>query len=278
MDDNAYRQSLESKIRNRSKGLGVHANIVRRQETLKRFLIRLAALDLNWYLKGALILEARIALADKSVSAKTMDADIGALRTADLLLNQIRDATVLKPDDRFIYRIDKVAQGLADGADYRVYIDVQLDGRHWDRFKLDISDDRYMSGVDIEDLSLGQDLAGMDLGVVRAQPIEYALAEKLDAYTKRELEYSSRERDLYDMVYLAELATEKQLEAGVVRQALEAVFAGVSRPVPKRLREPPEHWPDKSSVRSGMVQSKQEAFERAERFWNPILGESLPGC
>lgn len=272
MDDESYRASLEERIRKRAKSLGVLATTVRRQETLKLFLDRLANQSDAWCLKGALLLEARLAKRNPVLASRTKDADLGAQEPLEELLVAIRRACVYSEGDRFTF----IAAGptTGHGADCCVRIDVYLAGRLWDRLKLDLSHDEYIQTGDVEPHDLGVDLDDNRLAKINAQPLAYALADKLDAYTKRPEALSSREHNLPDMVALAELAAKQGLSVGRLRKALRYVFA--DRDVPGKLPKPPSHWPNELSHRAtGGLITKEEAYGLAARFWDPVLTGKL---
>lgn len=135
----AFRRALEDRLAAASKAENTDLQRMRRQVAFDRLLVRLFAEgNPPWRLKGGYALELKLAIA-----RTTRDLDLGlsaiTLQAEDLLV-ALQDAASGETGDFFIYHIGEPVMDL-DGAPYggsRHPVDVNLDGRLFARFHLDI--------------------------------------------------------------------------------------------------------------------------------------------
>jgi hypothetical protein len=103
---------------------------------------------------------------------------------------------------------------------------------------------------------------------------DHQLAEKLHAYTRRYSgESSSRARDLFDMLVIAEQIVLP--DGATVTAAARETFRLRSTPWPPRLREPPDDWAHPwttyTAAHALRWTSLDDAHIALRHFWNPIL-------
>lgn len=238
-----FRQALETRL-GAASGAG-RASLVRlrKEVVFERLFARLVAVaSERWILKGALALDYRFG--DRARTTRDVDLAVRgdeASATADLLAAQALDL-----DDFFSFAIERTGtlDRLVDGAAVRYHVVAELAGRTFDEFVLDVGFDPPI-GVEPDRLH-GPDLlafAGVDPVVVRALPLEFAVAEKVHAYTRSYSEGSFASTCVKDLVDLVLIAGEAALDAQRLREALDATFGRrATHPLPARLPRPPADW------------------------------------
>ncbi len=131
-------------------------------------------------------------------------------------------------------------------------------------------------------------LQGMDLlsfaGIAPASfpvfPLAQHLAEKLHAYTQPRTRENSRVKDLVDLALIPTLAS---IAADQLHAALAATFSRTEgHALPARLPDPPLSWVVPFSTISAATPGAPtsdlgNAYERAARFWDPVLAGRVPG-
>jgi hypothetical protein len=238
-----FRQALETRLGAASRAGRPSLARLRKEVAFDRLLARLMAVAPDrWILKGALALDYRFG--DRARTTRDVDLAMRgdeAAATADLLTVQAHDL-----GDFFSFAIERTGtlDQSADGAAGRYHVVAELAGRTFDAFVLDVGFDP-PAGVEPDRLP-GPDLlsfAGIDPVVVPALPLEFAVAEKVHAYTRSygdQGRASTRVKDLVDLVLVAGAAT---LDARPLREALDATFEGrATHPLPLRLPGPPADW------------------------------------
>ncbi|MEO5965960.1 MAG: nucleotidyl transferase AbiEii/AbiGii toxin family protein [Candidatus Limnocylindrales bacterium] len=238
-----FREALETRLGAASRSGGPSLARLRKEVVFDRLLARLVAVAPDrWILKGALALDYRFG--DRARTTRDVDLAVRgdeASASADLLAAQAADL-----GDFFSFAIERTGtlDRVADGAAVRYHVVAELAGRTFDAFVLDVGFDP-PAGVEPDRLH-GPDLLGfasIDPVVVPALPLEFAVAEKVHAYTRaygdRRLG-STRVKDLVDLVLIA---GEASLDARRLREALEVTFAHrATHPSPARLPRPPADW------------------------------------
>lgn len=238
-----FRQALEARLGTASRAGGASLARLRKEVVFDRLLARLVAVAPDrWILKGALALDYRFG--DRARTTRDVDLAMRgdeASATAGLLAAQALDL-----GDFFNFAIERTGalDQLADGAAVRYHVVAELAGRTFDEFVLDVGFD---PPADVEpDRLRGPALlafAGIEPVLVPALPLEFAVAEKVHAYTRtygdRRLA-STRVKDLVDLVLVAGAAT---VDAQRLREALDATFdRRATHPLPARLPRPPADW------------------------------------
>jgi hypothetical protein len=238
-----FRQALETRLGAASRAGGPSLARLRKEVVFDRLLARLVAVAPDrWILKGALALDYRFG--DRARTTRDVDLAMRgdeASATADLLAAQALDL-----DDFFSFAIERTGtlDRLVDGTAVRYHVVAELAGRTFDEFVLDAAFDP-PAGVEPDRLH-GPDLlafAGIDPVVVRALPLEFAVAEKVHAYTRAygdRMLGSTRVKDLVDLVLIA---GEAALDARRLLEALEVTFdRRATHPLPPRLPRPAADW------------------------------------
>jgi hypothetical protein len=239
-----FRQALEARLGAASRAGGPSLARLRKQVVFDRLLARLVEVaPKRWILKGALALDYRFG--DRARTTRDVDLAVRgdeASATADLLAAQALDL-----GDFFsfaIERADGAIDPFADVAAVRYHVVAELAGRVFDEFALDVGFD---APACVEpDRLRGPALlafAGIEPVAVPALPLEFAVAEKVHAYTRSygdRMVPSTRVKDLVDLVLIASEAT---LDAQRLRAAIAATFdRRTTHPLPAGLPKPPADW------------------------------------
>jgi len=203
--DDAFRTSLEQRLRDQAKGTGRPLDRLRKEVAHHRLLTRIleSAPRGAWALKGGLALLARL---DDRARA-TADADANWRTTVEELERTLDRSAALDLGDRFSFEIGRARplQGEGEEGALRFPIVVVLADREFERINLDVvlvpTDQRPTDEIQLRDV-LG--FADISAPIVPAIPVAQQLAEKFHAYVRSYGNGSSRPRDLYDMLVIAE--------------------------------------------------------------------------
>ena len=277
-----FRQALEARLGSARRAGGSSLARRRKEVVFDRLLARLVAVaPERWILKGALALDYRFG--DRARTTGDVDLAVRgdeASATADLLAAQAVDL-----GEFFSFAIERTGtlDRLADGAAVRYHVIAELAGRTFDEFVLDVGFDPPI-GVEPDRLH-GPDLlafVGIDPVVVRALPLEFAVAEKVHAYTRAygdRMLGSTRVKDLVDLVLIA---GEAALDAQRLLEALEVTFhRRATHLLPPRLPRPAADWrvPYGRMCRDmGLDPDPGAGHELAARLVDPVLtGEVVAG-
>jgi hypothetical protein len=244
-----------------------------------RLLARLlVAAPERWLLKGALALDYR--LGTRARTTRDMDlarADSEEQATEDLLAAQDVDL-----GDFFTFAVERTSRldALHEGAAMRYHVAVALAGRPFEDVVVDVGfGDPF---ADPPERLRGPDLLGFaDIPPVEvpALPLEQQVAEKLHAYTRG---YgggrgSTRVKDLVDLVLIR---SHTSCDAGRLRAALQAVFAGRgAHALPSALPAPPADWGPpyrRLATEVGLAPDLATGHALAAAFLDPVLAAALP--
>jgi hypothetical protein len=183
--------------------------------------------------------------------------------------------------DQFSFDLaDAVAelQG-APGGSSRIRVVARVAGIVFADFHVDLSSGDALVGP--PDMMRGSDLlafAGIEPIQFPVYPLTQQLAEKLHAYTLPRSEENTRVKDFVDLV---SIATVERIEGDLLIVRLRATFdTRTTHPIPGTLPEPPRSW---VGAFARLIQDLplansidlSEGYERAERFWNPVLSGSV---
>lgn len=271
----AFRQALETRLLAVSRSQGSSLVRLRKEVSFDRLLARLLVVAPGrWVLKGGLALDYRFGT--RARTTKDMDLagagdDLAA--TSDLLA-----AADLDLGDHFTFGIERTARldQLLEGSAVRYHVQVDLAGRRFDDFVVDV-------GFDLPpdwepEVLIGPDLlgfAGIEPVAAPSLPLELQVAEKVHAYTRAygtEGIVSTRVKDIVD---LALVATTSELEAARLRRALSETFERRSgRDLPLELPPPPRDWKvpfRRLASEIGLVADLAMGHELAARLLDPIL-------
>ncbi len=271
---NLYK-SVNDRLKVAAQREGVNVDHLRKQLCVKHFLSRrLYKVTDRFIVKGALLLEASLALKGEHLTELTRDADLAMREDRQDLEDLIRKACEPRSEDPYefeIYAVDRRDNHYATlGFRIRVY----LDGREFTSISLDVvSKEPSGSWSGSQQIDLGTDIDGDSFGVLPAQPLAYALADKLHAYVReRSGGPNIRYRDLPDMVVHVRELGQMVPSLEKMRKAVSEVFALFGDEPPKTFPSPPETWPEQLKIRtSDKETSTKELYETARTFWNPVL-------
>lgn len=272
----AFKAALEQRLRD---GSSAGADFARRRQLLvfDRFLARLAqSLGDAATLKGGLVLEIRLERA-----RTTKDIDLRLVGAPDGILERMQAAGRIDLGDFMTFEVQADAH----------HPEIQNDGMQYDglRFRAEckLAGKLYGQpfGVDVAfgdpivsppEVVVAEDLlafAGIAPPTLRLYPIETHIAEKLHAYTLPRQRPNTRVKDLPD---LALLASTRELDASVLRGALQLTFVfRNTHVVPNALPPPPPAWAApyaKMAAEDELTWETIDAVEMAVRaFLDPIL-------
>jgi len=246
----AFRQALETRIRNVAAERGVQIQGLRLKIAIERLLARLFhASDPPWLLKGGYAMELRFrprARTTRDVDL-TIDEVVLPSEMASRLLelhDQLKAAATLSLGDHFEFTIPPARSELhaAPGGGGVFSVLATVAGREFARFHIDVGFGDGVVGA-VETL-LGENLlsfAGVTPPRVLAIPKSQQFAEKIHAYTYLWTDrVNTRSRDLVDLVLLIERG---DLDPSAVRAAIVETFRRRAKhQVPQSLPTPPEPW------------------------------------
>jgi Nucleotidyl transferase AbiEii toxin, Type IV TA system len=136
-DAAAFRQALEQRLKNEADSTGLGLARLRKRVAFELFLRRLLAVAPDrWVLKGALVLDFRLAVATRS----TKDIDIGRDDDEQTAIRDITAAQQLALDDFFTFAATRTDE-LEDTDEFsavRFHVTAQLAGRTFEQFLVDI--------------------------------------------------------------------------------------------------------------------------------------------
>lgn len=274
-----FRQALEQRLLDRSRGTGESLVRLRKTVVFDRLLARLtAAAPGRWVLKGALALDFR--LGKRGRTTKDLDLlrrDDEESATTDLIAAQAVDL-----GDFFVFSVEKIGRPQdAEGDAVRYRVRAELGGRVFEEVLVDVgfSDPLGWQPERLRGPAL-LSFAGMEPAEVPALPLEQQVAEKVHAYTRTYggSEASSRVKDLVDLVVVKRFMS---LEAARLRQALEVTFESRGRqPLPSSLPPPPSDWAvayRKLAAEVGIDADVRVAHSEAAALLDPVLGGLAKG-
>ncbi len=247
----AYRQSLETRLRQQAESDGRDLNWLRRRHVFLRLLHRLAAAEPDrWALKGGVALELRrpgLARATRDLDLVMRDAGSVDPRDPDQIHELLRTALGADIDgDRFDFVLgppNRLAEDAYRRPAWRFHVEARLAGKRFVDTRLDVVI-RPEELVGLSEAPLPPGLAapaGAPERVMVVTDLRQQFAEKLHALTRSYAAgQSSRVKDLVDMVVLLDdgVACDERLVACV--QTVFAVRA--THVVPEDLSDPPMSW------------------------------------
>ncbi|MET3349526.1 UNVERIFIED_ORG: hypothetical protein ABID57_001198 [Arthrobacter sp. UYEF1] len=203
------RDSLDAKFRSHSTTGRLDAGQLRRRFVFQRVLRRLGAAG-GWVLKGGFLLEVRIPVGARAT--KDMDFATAPAQSQDELIERIEDALDVDDDGDFLmFSVRQVKANRPDRrglASWSVSVRADLDGREFDRIKLDIAErlDEIDGGTEVFTVPPVVEMDGLGAAALPAVDVCQHAAEKFHALC---LEFddgrpNTRTKDLIDVVLLFE--------------------------------------------------------------------------
>lgn len=283
----AFRQALETRLRNVSQQRGMQIQGLRLKVAIERLLARLFhEPNPPWLLKGGYAMELRFR--PKARTTRDLDLTLGDPVDPEALTGRLvevhealMDAAGLDLGDFFEFTIPPARSELtaAPGGGGVFSVIAKVAGRDFARFHIDIGFGDAVLGV--PERLAGDDLldfAEISPPVALAIPKAQQFAEKAHAYTfpwtDRE---NTRSRDLVDMVLLIERG---ELDLDAVRWAVIETFSHRRRhAVPPKLDPPPRAWaaefPAMATEAGISTTDLDEAFSILHAYWGQL--QSLGG-
>jgi len=239
------RASLDARLTSAATELGIDPGPLRRRLVFQRILRRIGPVD-SWVLKGGFLLETRLRQGFRS----TRDLDLVTDLAHDLetLTRELERLMSADPDDDFfIFRITgtrPLADDTAGRRGWKISLDAMLDGRPFDRVRLDVMQRFEETSGGREMVAISPPIRGLGLAVADVQSVDLAqhAAEKLHALTKMYAgeRVSTRVKDLVDLTLMLEAGF---LPDSRLRQRLTAVFASRDGGLPPMgLPTPAARW------------------------------------
>jgi len=269
----AFRKALEDRLKRIAHEEKVDVNRLRRRVAFDRLLARLFLPgEASWVLKGGyameLLFETARATIDIDLTLPGLDATGG--ETNDVMREMLQQAAGASLGDWFEFTVAAPIMDLA-AAPYggaRFPVEAKMDARIFARFHLDVGvGDVVMQPVHVAECRDWLAFAGIARPSVRIIPREQQFAEKLHAYTLPRSTPNSRVKDLVD---LALLVHEGELEPSIVNAAIGATFGRrATHAVPRRLDPPPAEWLNQFAELSESClagASMGDAFEMVRSF------------
>lgn len=269
----AFRRALEGRLNRLSGESGRSIMRLRKEVVFDRLLARLLAAPASgWVLKGGLALDYRFG--DRART--TRDMDLARPGTESAATRALLDAQRIDLGDYFVFAVEHVAKldDAEQGGAVRFHVAVELAGREFDQFVLDVGFDPPSS----TDSIVGPDLlgfAGIEPVVMPAIPLSVQIAEKAHAYTRMYGGASRPSTRVKDLVDLNLISLEAPIDARGLRIDLEATFQRrATHPLPDQLPSPPGTWRTpyaKLAKEIGIDADLDAGTRRAKAFIDPVL-------
>ena len=278
----AFRVALEERLRRRSQTDRIDINRLRRQVSFDRLLARLFHEDsVPWALKGGYALELRFKTARSTVDIdltlqRVVTAAMEGVDTNQAVREMLQAAAGQPLGDWFEYTIGPAMMDIT-AAPYggaRYSIEVQMDGRIFARFHLDVGiGDVVMQPLETVHTNDWLAFAGIEQPRVLLIAREQQFAEKIHAYTLPRNSPNSRVKDLVDLGLLIG----GELDRKRILDALHLTFERRgTHSLPAILDAPPSEWTipfQALATECGMQPDLAAAFERVAKFYEEVLGE-----
>lgn len=272
----AFRAALEHRLRLEAQRSGVTLQRLRKEAAYHRLLYRLQrAAPGSWAIKGGFALILRLG----EQARATRDVDANWRATATSLEDALSIVEEMDDSDWFTFDIGDARPLEGEGEDgaYRYAVTATLDSRVFEQLILDVNIVGEHDPRPVEVVTVSRNpfdfVDEPPLHVPMITP-DHQLAEKLHAYTRHYSgESSSRARDLFDMLVIAEQIALP--DGATVTAAARETFRLRSTPWPPRLREPPDDWAHPwttyTAAHALRWTSLDDAYIALRHFWNPIL-------
>jgi hypothetical protein len=275
-----FRASVDQRLRNYAKAVGVPIVAVRRQAALERLIARLmnVAAD-RWALKGGLALDTRMG----SRARTSLDMDFDHREGDDAAREDLAEAMATDLGDHFTFaliRSENFREGDVSLAE-RYTIDCAVAGEPFETVHVDVTL-RPPATWEVESAQRPGLLAALGLGPIEVMlvPLERQIAEKLHAYTRTygKGKVTTRVRDLVDLMLVR---TFERPVAQRLGEEIHLTFASRhTHDVPKRLPGPPASLAiayATEAAQVGMPTELSTAHALVTSWLDPVLNGGAKG-
>lgn len=275
-----FRASVDQRLRNYAKAVGVPVVAVRRQAALERLIARLmnVAAD-RWALKGGLALDTRMG----SRARTSLDMDLDHRQGDDAAREDLANAMATDLGNHFAFaliRSENFREGDV-GLAARYTIECTIAGERFETVQVDVTL-RPPATWEAERAQRPGLLAALGLGPIEVMlvPLERQIAEKLHAYTRTygQGKATTRARDLVDLLLIRTFE----------RPAAERLAEEIHRTFGSRhTHEVPDHLPAAptniatayaaEAAQVGMPTDLSKAHELVASWLDPVLRGGADG-
>lgn len=270
----AFRASVDQRLRNHARAVGVPVMVIRRQAALERLMARLmiAAPD-RWALKGGLALDTRLGERARA----SMDMDIDHVHGMPAAREDLLRAVAADLGDYFTFTLGEGREIKEDGVSLaiRYRVECAVANAPFEVLQVDVTVGPPEVWETVRARRPGL-LAAVGLGPIDVLlvPLERQVAEKLHAYTRTYHggEPSTRAKDLVDLVLIGAFET---LDGERLRADIQRTFAARrTHEPPTWLPPPPAEWRTayrKMAETVGITTDPEEAHRMVAVWLDPVL-------
>jgi predicted nucleotidyltransferase component of viral defense system len=273
----AFLMALKSHLHTQAQELGVSTQRLQKEAVFERLMARLLIVAPGrWVLKGGVALDFRYIPEARA----TRDLDLAWLGTEEEATNDLIAVQSVDLGDHFTFAIER--KELAEWTGTRsasYHVDVEIAGHHYTSVVVDVGfDDAVGTTPEVVRAPDFLGFAGIEPIAIPTLPLQYHIAEKVHAYTRRYTSGpSSRPKDLVDLLVIS---FHEGIDARPLREALHQTF-GIrdTHPLPANLPAPPGDWSapyGRLAHEVHIPMGLREGHERVAAFLDPLLAGTLP--
>ncbi|MBN1264437.1 MAG: nucleotidyl transferase AbiEii/AbiGii toxin family protein [Anaerolineales bacterium] len=275
----AFRQALETRIKNIQQSENIPLVRLRKQIAFERLIARLQTSHPDtWILKGGLAIQLRLGLQSRT----TKDIDLLRREQTGDIFDSLVKAASLELGDWFTFDVgNAVIEPEDDFGGFRFPITCLLDGRVFERFHVDVgTGDQLLGDPDYIHFDPFLEFAGIPPVNVPCYPIPQQIAEKFHALTREYMSsQSTRGKDFVDILLLAGLGN---IDGKSFSQAIVSTFKKRgTHPIPPTIPSFSRTINREYTRIADEVGLISKDFETAEKalaaFINPVLRCENPG-
>ncbi len=280
--DTAFRAALEERLRQRAERESEPLIRLRKRVVFERSTVRLQQeKNSPWILKGGFALELRLGNLARMTKDLDLTVDLAFLsdesKTLSALSEKLREELRRANEDRFVFLVaeggeeELPTQGVKT---YRFSVEARLDGRSFDRIKIDVGVGDPLIAP-LEEIK-GSDLlsfAEIQIPTFRATSRAQHLAEKVHALTRPfEDRLNTRVKDLADIILLLNYGLP---DPPIVKRAVNEIFSTrCTHEVPVRIEIPPATWASSYTSMATELRLNEttldDATTRLNNYWKTI--------
>lgn len=275
-----FRASVDQRLRNYAKAVGVPVVAVRRQAALERLIARLMSVAADrWALKGGLALDTRMG----SRARTSLDMDFDHREGDDVAREDLAEAMATDLGDHFTFALIRSENFREADVNLaaRYTIECTIAGERFEIVQVDVTL-RPPATWEVERAQRPGLLAALGLGPIDVMlvPLERQMAEKLHAYTRTygQGRVTTRARDLVDLMLIR---TFEQPAAERLAEEIHRTFAlRQTHDVPNHLSGPPANLATAYAAEAtqvGMLTDLSGAHALLTSWLDPVLRGEVSG-